>query len=155
MTSETKTTPQASVFNLESPYLSLGRINIPLAETEDLWLSLKVNAEGGENALHSHAKEDHAFIVLEGEVTFFDESGGETVLGPYQGIMLPKGAYYRYLNTGGTNLFLLRVGAGARGGQDGETRLGLDGQPLHANSAENHHVDGVPIPGKFFGLQAP
>ena len=73
------------------------------------------------------------------------------MLGPYQGIMLPKGAYYRYLNTGGTNLFLLRVGAGARGGQDGGTRLGPDGHPLPGNAAENHHIDGVVIPGTSFG----
>lgn len=151
MTSGIKTTPQASVFSIEAPYLSEGRINVPLAETEDMWLSLKVNAEGGENAIHTHTKEDHAFVVLEGQVTFFDEKGNETVLGPYQGIMLPKGAYYRYLNTGGTNLFLLRVGTGARGGQNGETRLGPGGQPLRANTAENHHIDGVPIPGKNFG----
>ena len=112
MASETKVTPQRSVFSLESPYLSVGRVNIPLAETDDLWLSLKVNAEGGENAIHTHVTEDHAFLVLEGQVTFFDEHGNETVLEPYQGIMLPKGSYYRYLNTGGANLFLLRMGAG-------------------------------------------
>ena len=115
MTSETKAAPKMSVFSLESPYLSAGRINIPLAETEDLWLSLKTNAEGGENAIHTHVKEDHAFVVLEGQVTFFDEQGNETVLEKYQGIMLPKGSYYRYLNTGGENLFLLRMGAGVPG----------------------------------------
>ena len=154
MTTETKATPKASVFSISSPYLSKGRINIPLAETEDLWLSLKTNAEGGENAIHKHTKEDHAFIVLEGQVTFFDEKGNETVLGPHQGIMLPKGAYYRYLNTGGTNLFLLRVGAGARGGQGGATRIRPDGQPIPSNTDENHHVDGVPIPGKSFGASS-
>ena len=151
MASETKVTPQSSVFSLESPYLSVGRVNIPLAETDDLWLSLKVNAEGGENAIHTHVTEDHAFLVLEGQVTFFDEHGNETVLEPYQGIMLPKGSYYRYLNTGGANLFLLRMGAGARGGGQGDSRLGPDGNPLPGNAVENHHVDGVPIPGKFFG----
>ena len=151
MATETKATPKASVFSISSPYLSEGRINIPLAETEDMWISLKTNAEGGENAIHKHTKEDHAFIVLEGQVTFFDEKGNETVLGPYHGIMLPKGAYYRYLNTGGTNLFLLRVGAGARGGQGGATRLRPDGQPIPSDTAENHHIDGVPIPGKVFG----
>ena len=151
MTSETKAAPKASVFSLESPYLSAGRINIPLAETEDLWLSLKTNAEGGENAIHTHVKEDHAFVVLEGQVTFFDEQGNETVLEKYQGIMLPKGSYYRYLNTGGENLFLLRMGAGARGGQQGDSRLGPDGKPLAGNAVENHHVDGVAIPGRVFG----
>lgn len=153
MTSDIKATPVASVFSIEASYLSAGRINVPLAETGDMWLSLKVNAEGGENAIHTHTKEDHAFIVFEGEVTFFDEKGNETVLGPYQGIVLPKGAFYRYLNTGGTNLFMLRVGTGARRGSDCETRLGPGGQPIPGDAAENHHIEGVPIPGKFFGAQ--
>ena len=65
--------------------------------------------------------------------------------------MLPKGAYYRYLNTGGTNLFMVRAGTGARGGQDGDARLAPGGQPLGGNTAENHHVDGVAIPGTSFG----
>ena len=153
MATETKATPKAEVFSVSSPYLSVGRINIELAKTDNLWLSLKTNAEGGENAIHKHTLEDHAFVVLEGEVTFFDETGKETVLGPYQGIMLPKGAYYRYLNTGGKNLFLLRVGSGRRGGQNGATRIRPDGQAIPSNTAENHHIDGVPITGKTFGAQ--
>jgi len=67
--------------------------------------------------------------------------------------MIPKGAYYRYLNTGPGNLMILRVGAGQRPSRRGEEgmRLGPDGRPLPADSAENHHIEGVPIPGKFFG----
>ena len=149
----TEAKPKASVFSLKTPYLSAGRISNTVSETENLWIATKINAEGGENAIHTHLKEDHAFVVLEGEVTFFDENGGETVLGPYQGIMLPKGAYYRYLNTGPGNLMILRVGAGERPkrGSMEEVRMGPDGKPLPADSEANHHIEGVPIPGKFFG----
>jgi len=145
--------PKSTTFSLKTPYLSKGRISKTISETENLWIATKINAEGGENAIHTHLKEDHAFVVLEGEVTFFDETGAETVLGPYQGIMIPKGAYYRYLNTGPGNLMILRVGAGQRPSRRGEEgmRLGPDGRPLPADSAENHHIEGVPIPGKFFG----
>jgi hypothetical protein len=42
---------------------------------------------------------------------------------------------------------LFRVGT-TRGRGD---RLGPDGRPLPGHSAENKHVDGVPVEGKFFG----
>ena len=151
MATETKATPKTSTFTIKGPYLSAGRVNIDLARTDLLWLSLKVNAEGGENAVHAHTNEDHSFVVLEGEVTFYDETGAGTTLGQYEGIMIPKGAYYRYLNTRGRNLFLLRVGA-TREADDGQaSRRTPDGRPILGESAENHHVDGVPIPGRFFG----
>ena len=153
MTTETQTTPKASTFSIGGPYLSEGRVNIDLARTDLLWLSLKINAEGGENAIHKHTNEDHSFIVLEGEVTFFDEQDNETKLGQYEGIMIPRGAFYRYLNTGNRNLFLLRVGATLSADGAQESRLKPDGSPIPSNTAENHHVDGVPIPGKFFGPQ--
>ncbi len=151
MATETKASPKTSTFSIKGPYLSAGRVNIDLARTDLLWLSLKVNAEGGENAVHAHTAEDHSFVVLEGEVTFYDEHGTETTLGQYEGIMIPKGAYYRYLNTGGRNLVLLRVGATRETDQAGATRRTPDGSPILGESAENHHVDGVPVPGKFFG----
>jgi len=62
----------AEFFSLKTPYLSEGRSNTLLARTDFLRLTVKVYAEGGENALHTHSKEDHAFIVLEGEATFHD-----------------------------------------------------------------------------------
>jgi mannose-6-phosphate isomerase-like protein (cupin superfamily) len=152
MTTETKAAPKASTFSIRGPYLSKGRINIDLARTDLLWLSLKVNAEGGENAIHKHVTEDHSFIVLEGQVSFFDENETETVVGQYGGIMLPRGAYYRYLNTGDRNLFMLRVGASDHSMDgSGETRRKPDGTAIASNTAENHHVDGIEIPGKFFG----
>ncbi|MCH8198560.1 MAG: cupin domain-containing protein [Chloroflexi bacterium] len=155
MATETKASPKTSTFSIKGPYLSAGRVNIDLARTDLLWLSLKINAEGGENAVHAHTAEDHSFIVLEGEVTFYDEHGEGKTLGAYEGIMIPKGAYYRYLNTGGRNLFLLRVGA-TRDAEAGQpSRRKPDGSPILGESAENHHVDGVPIPGKSFGKGAP
>ncbi|MFN0072611.1 MAG: cupin domain-containing protein [Chloroflexota bacterium] len=151
MTTQTQITPETYTFAMKGNYLSEGRVNIDLAKEDVLWLSLKINAEGGENALHAHSAEEHAFIVLEGEVTFFNKEEEGTVLHKYEGIMIPKGAYYRYLNTGGENLFLLRVGAKLGAQQGDATRLRTDGTQLPSNSAENHHIDGVPIPGKIWG----
>ncbi len=153
MTTETQTRPRTSTFSIKGPYLSAGRTNIDLARTDLLWLSFKVNAEGGENAVHAHTNEDHAFVVLEGEVTFFDENGEGKVLGEYEGIMIPKGAYYRYLNTGGRNLFMLRVGAQIGSSEGPQTRLKPDGSPIPGDSPDNFHVDPVPVEGKFFGAK--
>ncbi len=153
MATETQTTPRTSTFSIGGPYLSEGRVNIDLARTDLLTLSLKINAEGGENAVHMHMNEDHSFVVLEGEVTFFDEHGVGTTLGQYEGIMIPKGAFYRYLNTGDRNLFLLRVGAKREMGESAEPRLKPDGTPIAGNAVENYHVDGVAIPGTHFGAQ--
>lgn len=59
-------TPRAEVFTLKTPLLSKGRTNKVLAATDLLKLRVKVYAEGGENALHTHKDEDHAFVVLGG-----------------------------------------------------------------------------------------
>ena len=148
---QTQEKPKSYKFSLKTPYLEKGRITTLLAETENLWIHTKINAQGGENAIHAHLDEDHSFIVLEGEMTVFDEKGNEMVVKQYEGVMIPRGAYYRYLNTGDGNLMVIRVGGGAHK-QGGEAmRIRPDGKPLPSLSKENHHVDPVVIPGKFFG----
>ena len=139
--------PKAQTFRLKTPLLSQGRTNKVLAQTELLKLRIKVYAEGGENGLHTHHDEDHAFIILQGQATFHDEAGNATVVNKYEGIMLPKGAYYYFSSTGDENLVLLRAGAGRK--PEGGYRLGTHGRPL--TREENKHITGVPIPGEFFG----
>ena len=139
--------PKAQVFSLKTPPLSEGRTNQSLAETDLLKLRVKVYAEGGENGLHRHLDEDHSFVILQGQATFHDEAGNPTVVNKYEGIMLPRGAYYYFQSTGDENLVLLRVGAGRK--PEGNFRLGTNGRPL--TREENKHIDGTPIPGKFFG----
>ncbi|HEY6368102.1 MAG TPA: cupin domain-containing protein, partial [Candidatus Binatia bacterium] len=126
--------PRAYTFSLKTPYMKQGRVTQLVAETENMWIHTKINAEGGENEIHSHLNEDHSFIVLEGEMSVFDEKGNELKVEKYQGVMIPKGAYYRYLNTGSGNLVVLRIGAGSKGQtQSGEAmRIRPDGQPLLA-----------------------
>ncbi|MEX2431636.1 MAG: cupin domain-containing protein [Dehalococcoidia bacterium] len=146
-----KTQDGLEVFNLKTPYVSAGQITTLLAETEGLWISIKVYADGGENALHAHAVEDHAFVVLEGEATFYGKSGEPTVLTQYEGMMLAKGTLYRFHNSGEGNLVMLRAGGGKK---IGHSRMGPDGKELPGNSVENKTggMQGVPIPGMFFGV---
>jgi hypothetical protein len=124
-----------------------------------MWLHLKLYAEGGENALHAHAREDHAFIVLDGQATFHDKDGKAFTVNKYEGVMLPRGTLYYFQSSGKTNLVMLRVGAGSnpfiRGAQ-GE-RVGPDGLPLPGDSKANNPKNmgaAVPIPGKFFGADS-
>ncbi|HET8564047.1 MAG TPA: cupin domain-containing protein [Candidatus Binatia bacterium] len=150
-----KETPKAQLFSLKTPYMKQGRVTQLVAETSNMWIHTKINAEGGENEIHTHLDEDHAFIVLEGEMSVFDEKGNEIAVKPYQGILIPRGAYYRYLNTGAGNLVVLRIGAPAGQPQAGQAvRVRTDGRPLLADSAENKTVPPIEMPGKFFAESA-
>ena len=134
--------PKTQKFSLRTPYMKQGRITQLVAETENMWIHTKINYEGGENEIHCHLDEDHSFIVLEGQMSVFDENGKEIKVEKHQGVMIPKGAYYRYLNTGSENLVVIRVGAGIKGKAQGgtEMRVRPDGKPLLANSSENKTV---------------
>jgi len=150
-----KEAPKAQVFSLKTPYMKQGRVTQLVAETSNMWIHTKINAEGGENEIHKHLDEDHAFIVLEGEMSVFDEKGNEVVVKPYQGVLLPRGVYYRYLNTGAGNLVVLRIGAAASQPQGGQAmRIRPDGRPLAADSLENKTVPPIVLPGKFFAESA-
>ena len=146
--------PQAQMFSLKTPYMKQGRVTQLIAETTNLWIHTKINAEGGENEIHKHIDEDHAFIVLEGQMSVFDELGNEMEIKQHQGVMIPKGAYYRYLNTGEGNLVVIRVGAGIKGQQGGqEMRLGANGKPLVSGTAENRNLPPIES-GEFFAQSA-
>jgi mannose-6-phosphate isomerase-like protein (cupin superfamily) len=152
----TEEKPRAYTFSLKTPYMKQGRVTQLVAETENMWIHTKINAEGGENEIHCHRDEDHSFIVLEGEMSVFDEKGNELQVKQYQGVMIPRGAYYRYLNTGTGNLVVLRIGAGVKGqAQGGEAmRVRPDGLPLLAGSVENKTLPPIEDPGKFFAESA-
>ena len=153
LTSQEK--PKTALFSLKTPYMKQGRVTQLVAETANMWIHTKINAEGGENEIHKHMDEDHAFIVLEGQMSVFDENGGEIEVKQHQGVMIPKGAYYRYLNTGEGNLVVIRVGAGVKGQQQGgqEMRLGTDGKPLVSGTPENRNKPPIEA-GTFFADSA-
>jgi mannose-6-phosphate isomerase-like protein (cupin superfamily) len=133
-----------------------GRVTQLVAETENMWIHTKINAEGGENEIHTHLDEDHSFIVLEGEMSVFDETGREMKVRQYQGVMIPKGAYYRYLNTGEGNLVVLRIGSAVKSQPQGGAamRVRPDGRPLPAESVENKTLAPIEDTGKFFAESA-
>ena len=122
-----------------------------LAQADELEMRMKVYAEGGENTLHAHLDHDHSFVVLDGQATFTDSDGNETVLGKYEGIMLPRGTHYCFGNTGEGNLVILRAGGGHKPKEGWERAIGKTGPATPRITPENRKRTGVAIPGEFFG----
>jgi mannose-6-phosphate isomerase-like protein (cupin superfamily) len=117
----------AVLFSMRNlPLLEQGTSYDPLATAENLWVNIKVYASGGENALHAHGGEDHAFIVLQGKATFTFGDGRTSIVGKYEGVMIPKNVQYKFEADECENLVLLRVGGGQRSGKglDDLTRFG-------------------------------
>ena len=144
---------EAELFKLKTPVLSEGRLGNHLIETPLLRMSMKVYAGGGENTMHTHPYEDHAFVVMQGQATFHLETDDNTtVVNKNEGIMLPKGASYWFKSSAKENLVMLRVGAGEkpvgwRAFPDG-SNFETIGNP--ENQKINKHVEPITVPGKFY-----
>lgn len=77
-----------------------------------LWAHTKVYSSGGENALHSHDIEDHVFLVLQGQASFYFGDGSTCLAGPFDGVTIPRGTQYRFhAHEESGNLVMFRVGA--------------------------------------------
>ena len=151
----TKTIPQAQTFDLKKlELLSQGRTTEILAQSDMVTITGKVYAEGGENALHTHAKQDHGFLVVAGEATFHDENDQLRVCGQFEGILLPAGSFYWFQSTGDTNLVMMRFAGELAPGQNTpdrrDDRVALDGHQLLGDSLENKTVERITIPDKTF-----
>ncbi|MDB5594055.1 MAG: hypothetical protein JWM36_1016 [Hyphomicrobiales bacterium] len=108
-------TDHGVVFSMRNlPLLEQGTTYDPLATAENLWAAVKVYASGGENALHAHGGEDHAFIVLQGRATFTFADGATRLVATHEGVMIPKNVQYKFEADEAENLVLLRVGGGER-----------------------------------------
>lgn len=105
----------AVLFSMRNlPLLEQGTTYDPLATAENLWVNIKVYASGGENALHAHGGEDHAFIVLQGKATFTFGDGRTSIVGKHEGVMIPKNVKYKFVADETENLVMLRMGGGER-----------------------------------------
>jgi mannose-6-phosphate isomerase-like protein (cupin superfamily) len=131
-----------SFFQLRTQLPASGRSDVPIGATERMTLILKSYAEGGENEIHAHPHEDHMFVVLQGQASFHGPRGELKEVGPYGGVILPAGAFYRFVSSGDEPLVMLRVGC-ADAGSNILDRIGFDGKPLDANSTANRQVTPV------------
>ena len=145
-------TDRPTTFSLKAQMLEQGRTDTVLAATEDLSVRLKVYASGGENELHTHVDEDHVFVLLQGSARFFGPDGETVDLEAHQGIMMPKGLFYRFHATSTDEcLVMLRIGTPNFQKQATDDRMGLDGRPLVGDSKENRTQPVIFRDGVFFG----
>ena len=127
-----------------TPLLEGGRSSNMLALAPQMWVHAKVYAGGGERGLHCHPTEDHLFFVLAGRATFRDDNDQTTLVGPYSGIMIPRGVQYCFEAADDENLVILRVGAGASSDmKDGRI-------PVKRSTQAQRPERGTPIPGAVF-----
>ncbi|MGH7827594.1 MAG: cupin domain-containing protein [Candidatus Binatia bacterium] len=140
----------AATFKLKTPLLTGGRSHIPMANTEHLSVGLNYYSIGRKNKLHTHPGEDHAFVVMDGEATFYDKEHKPTVLKKGEGIMLPEGWFYYFQSTGDRPLALLRTSA--RKSRPKVLRVDAEGNQRTDEESDYAVVDGTPIEGKFWQL---
>jgi mannose-6-phosphate isomerase-like protein (cupin superfamily) len=140
----------AQVVSLRTQLVSQGHTRQLLADTGLMTLRIHCYAPGiGENALHSHTKEDHIFLVLEGTAQFNTGRDGKTVVnaGKHQAVVLPAGCYYQFCNSGDVPLVMARIGAGP---DKQDMRLNPDGTAIPGRTHEQGAAKPVLIEGAFF-----
>jgi mannose-6-phosphate isomerase-like protein (cupin superfamily) len=145
--------PPPQFFKLRAELVEKGRTNQVVADTGNMWVNLKVYAGGGENGLHNHTDQDHFHLVLRGSARFFGPRGETKDVGPYEGVMLPSGSFYRFNATSKEPLILLRVGCKTDPTAE-HPRYNIYGEPLPSDSKENGQVEVVLRKGEFWGAKA-
>jgi mannose-6-phosphate isomerase-like protein (cupin superfamily) len=130
-----------SFFRLEAQLPKQGRTDTPLAASDRMWVVLKTYAADGENGLHAHPNEDHTFIVLQGEATFYGPNGETRTIGKNEGVLLPHGTFYWFKATSDEPLVMARIGAAAFDGVDRHGRINPDGSEMRGDSLENKQVE--------------
>lgn len=145
--------PPPQPFRLRAELVSQGRTNQVVAQTDTMKVNLKVYSSGGENGLHNHTDEDHFHLVLSGSACFYGPRGEELHCGPYEGIMLPSGSFYRFNATSEEPLVLLRVGA-KTDPTAAQPRYNVYGDPLPSDSKENGRGAAIVGTGEFWGAAA-
>ncbi|MER8417500.1 cupin domain-containing protein [Mesorhizobium sp. M1329] len=138
------------LFQMRSQLPSKGRVDNLLAATDRMWVVLKAYASAGENHLHAHPNEDHIFVVLQGEAEFFGADGVGSIAKKHWGVMLPRGAFYRFRATSEEQLVMLRVGAQTRDDVDPLEFIDVDGRSLTNDPKANYRAPTVFAPGQFF-----
>jgi mannose-6-phosphate isomerase-like protein (cupin superfamily) len=138
------------LFKMRAPLLDQGRSNHHLTKTDNMWVTLKVYASGGENGLHTHPNEDHTFIVMSGSARYYGPDGVIGDRNAMEGIMIPAGAYYWFEATSKEPLVLLRVGCRV-GPQNPSGRLNIRGEEMPGDHPDNKQVAVKVREGAFFG----
>jgi mannose-6-phosphate isomerase-like protein (cupin superfamily) len=127
-------------FKMRSKLPKKGRAEALLCATDRMWIALKTYAEGGENTIHNHTNEDHSFIVLQGQGRFFGPGDESVVLGRNEGIMLPRGSFYRFCTEGDEPLVVMRIGCVVDAADTPWQRFDLEGNRIFGSDEKNNTV---------------
>ena len=141
---------EASTFKLKTAQITGGRSHTPLAKTDHMTIGLNYYAPGRKNKLHTHPGEDHMFVVMDGQATFYNKEHQATVLNKGEGIMLPEHHYYYFQSTGDKPLALFRVSA--KKSKPKVLRVDAEGNQRTEEENEFVVVDGKAIEGRFWQL---
>jgi len=115
-------------------------------------MGLNFYTPGRKNKLHTHPGEDHAFVVIEGQATFYDKDNKPTVLNKGEGIMLPDGYYYYFESTGTVPLAILRSSA-ARKDRPAVLRVDVEGDKRMEEEEGFAVADGEAIEGQYWEMK--
>lgn len=99
------------VFRYSAPELGSGkkRAMTRLCTTDMTIAAIRKFVDGGEVVMHSHDNLDGFWMVLAGRASFLDAVGVEHVLGPLEGVMIPRETPYAYRSVGEEPLQILQV----------------------------------------------
>ena len=126
-----------TMLDLKIPLLSEGMSRDLLCSGENSTFRIHCYSSGmGEaHGFHAHVEEEHVFIVLQGKAVFSSLDGRLPPIRKNQGIWLPKGCFYEFINPGPDPLIVLRFGA-QEAGANSSLRLTPDGEPIKGRSAQ-------------------
>lgn len=133
---------EPEILSLKTPLVSKGMTRELLAQGDHSTLRVHCYASGmGEDhGLHAHVEEEHTFIVLHGEAQFYGISGKLPLLRKNQGIYLPKGCFYEFVNPANEPLVLLRFGATAEKILN-TSRVTPAGDPIPGRAVKHPHLN--------------
>jgi len=147
-----ETKMEASTFKLKTPHITGGRSHIPLAQTENMTIGLNYYIPGRKNKLHTHPGEDHTFVVIDGQATFYNKDHQPTVLNKGEGILLPENHYYYFASTGDKPLALFRVSA-KKGNKPKAVRVDTEGNKRSDEEVDFIVVDGQVVEGQYWEMK--
>jgi mannose-6-phosphate isomerase-like protein (cupin superfamily) len=130
-------------FQIKPQLLAAGKQVTQLAGNDILKGTVMVADSGGETVVHAHQAMDQVFVVLAGEATFYKSlEEVVAVLGPMEGVLVPRGTTYWYEKTSPENLVLFRAASTAPNVDHDSPRFSEQLRPF---------VEPQTVEGKFFG----
>jgi mannose-6-phosphate isomerase-like protein (cupin superfamily) len=135
---------EPTALDLKTQLVAKGMTSRSLAQGENSTFRILCYApcRGEDHGLHGHIEEEHAFFVLHGVAEFSTVNGKLPTLNKNQGLFLPKGCFYEFINPGPDSLVVLRCGATAEQ-MERSSRLTPRGEPIPGRSKRHPHLNDV------------